>query len=37
VVRLRAVLGHMKGNRVPSAIGLLESVIDEIVGKEPAF
>jgi hypothetical protein len=31
VVRLRAVLGHMKGNRVPSAIGLLESVIDELI------
>lgn len=33
VTRLRAVMGHMRGNRLPSAISLLDAVIDELVNE----
>jgi hypothetical protein len=31
VTRLRAIMGHLRGNRLPSAIGLLDAVIDELI------
>lgn len=33
VSRLRAVMGHLRGNRIPSAISLLDAVIDELTSE----
>lgn len=33
ITRLRAVMGHLRGSRYPSAISLLDSVIDELTSE----